>query len=196
MPALFFSINEQRARQELDFVAESIKHKGSRQESRIHENAFAKGSVVRHGPGLLEGENLLGKICWQLLIFENNIDIRDARCGLINQKSGLTRRIGCKSHAPWSFHSSPVLDYRVEYDVHDQGDCKRHDEVAQQVVRFHSAPNFERAGAMSSRLLLNQRRRERLPNSNQASNPAAARPPTSAPARALASRNSASRCRS
>jgi len=149
MPTLLLPVDEERARQELHFVVEGLENQRTGQESCIHENAFAKWGVIRHGLGLFKSQDLAGKIRGQNLTFEDHSGIGDAYRGLIYQEGGLMKRIRRKSHAPRSSNSAPVLDYCEEDNIHYHGDCERHNDMAQQAVRFHSASHLKRRRRMS-----------------------------------------------
>jgi hypothetical protein len=51
---MLLSVKNQNSRQQFNFMPKELKRQRARLKGRVHEDAFAKGQVIRNGFGLIE----------------------------------------------------------------------------------------------------------------------------------------------
>jgi hypothetical protein len=128
-PRMLVMVDDERARQQFQFMAEHLQGQRSRKESGVHKDASAKRKIIRHRPGLSETEmrRWIGK--WQF-VRENNLNVGDSQSRLIDQQGWAARLPGRaslgsaggkagKRNLPRPLAIPEVLNPAIRNDVND-----------------------------------------------------------------------------
>ena len=131
-------IDDEDAGQQLNFVAEQLEGKRSRQEGGIHKNAPAEGQIIRHRTRLAENQGARGIGERQALSGEGDLHVGQRQLGLIDYQrwSAIGNRIR-ERDLPRSFPGAPVFDALIKNGIDYQRDQKCQDEMLDRIVRFH-----------------------------------------------------------
>ena len=105
---MFDAINCQRARQELDFVAEYLAGRGAGQEDCIGKNTPAERQVEGRGASVFKGDGL-GPVGLRGRAAENDGDVGEVQCRLIHHDGGNTPNLG-KRHLPRPVFATAMLN--------------------------------------------------------------------------------------
>lgn len=126
---MFLVIDDQNARQQLQFVPEDLHGHGSWKKGRIHENASSKRQIIRD-----QFRALKRKVRWRVsklgLVGEHKVYVYYLQRGLVDQKRGKSCSLRArKSHLPGSLAIPQVFDTAVSDNVNHHRRKKGDDEM-------------------------------------------------------------------
>lgn len=135
LPRIFFTVDRQDAREQLDFVAEQFQNECPGKEGWIHEHAFAERQGKRHLSSLIKHRRHIKGRSGHAVKF--HLHIRNVKLRLVDNQGWNTNVVG-KGHPPGSVPCTAALDAGVKRHVQHERDQEGKNEMLQGRQRFQS----------------------------------------------------------